>query len=498
MKREQWGSRVGFILAAVGSAIGLGNIWRFPYQVFDNGGGAFLIPYFFALLTAGIPILILEFTIGHKMKGSAPLTFAKLNKKWEWLGWWQVFISFVISVYYVVIIGWAISYIGYSFTQAWGADTVGFFAGNYLGLTDGAFQLGGLRGPIVITTLIAWLISFVVLLAGVKDGIEKANKIFMPLLIVMLLIVLIRGITLPGAADGINMMFQPDFSKILDGRVWVAAYGQIFFTLSIAFAIMITYSSYLPKKADIVNNAFMTGLLNCGFSVLAGIAVFSIVGFMKYQAGGELPARLSGVFLAFATIPEAINQLPAMQTLIGVLFFLCLTFAGLSSFISINEVVVSSFSEKFNITRKKTVVVFSIVGAAVSMIFATGAGLYILDIADRFINAFGITIAGLVEVIILSYMFKLSTLRGHFEPISDFKIGRWWEITLKVVTPLVLGISVIQNFYTEFTAPYGGYPVANLVAFGWIVALAAVVLGFVFAKSKWADASLLEITAEEE
>lgn len=498
MKREQWGSRVGFILAAVGSAIGLGNIWRFPYMVFENGGGAFLIPYFFALLTAGIPILILEFTIGHKMKGSAPLTFAKLNKKWEWLGWWQVFISFVIAVYYVVIIGWAISYIGYSFTQAWGKDTVGFFAGNYLGLTDGAFILGGLRGPIVITTLIAWLISFVVLVAGVKAGIEKANKIFMPLLIVMLLVVLVRGITLPGAGDGLNMMFQPDFSQILNGRVWVAAYGQIFFTLSIAFAIMITYSSYLPKKSDIVNNAFMTGLLNCGFSVLAGIAVFSIVGFMKYQAGGELPARLSGVFLAFATIPEAINQLPTMQTLIGVLFFLCLTFAGLSSFISINEVVISSFSEKFNIARKKTVVIYSIVGAAVSMIFATGAGLYILDIADRFINAFGVTLSGLVEVIIISYMLKLTILREHFEPISDFNVGKWWEITLKVITPLVLGISVIQNFYTEFTAPYGGYPVGNLVVYGWIVALAALILGFVFSKSKWADASLLELSADEE
>jgi len=497
MKRDQWGSRVGFILAAVGSAIGLGNIWRFPYQVFDNGGGAFLIPYFFALLTAGIPILILEFTIGHKMKGSAPLTFAKLNKKWEWLGWWQVFISFAISVYYVVIIGWAISYIGYSFTQAWGADTVGFFAGNYLGLTDGTFQLGGLRGPIVLTTLIAWLISFVVLLGGIKDGIEKANKIFMPLLILMLLVVLVRGITLPGAGDGINMMFQPDFSKILNAKVWVAAYGQIFFTLSIAFAIMITYSSYLPKKADIVNNAFMTGLLNCGFSVIAGIAVFSIVGFMKYQAGGELPARMSGVFLAFATIPEAINQLPAMKTLVGVLFFLCLTFAGLSSFISINEVVISSFSEKFNIARKKTVIVFSIVGAAISMIFATGAGLYILDIVDRFINNIGITLSGLIEVIILGYMLKLTVLRQHFEPISDFNVGKWWEFTLKIVTPIVLGVSIIMTFYAEFTTPYGGYPLPDLLVFGWLVTLATLILGFAFAKRKWTDASLLEVSADE-
>ncbi len=498
MKRETWGSRAGFILAAVGSAIGLGNIWRFPYMAFDNGGGAFLIPYFFALVTAGIPILILEFSLGHKLKGSAPLTFAKLNKGWEWLGWWQVFISFVIAVYYVVIIGWAITYIGYSFTQAWGDDTVTFFVGDFLGLTDGPFQLGGFRGVILLTTLLAWFISFIVLYAGVKSGIEKANKIFMPLLIIILLIVMIRGITLPGAALGLERLFRPDFSKILDGSVWVAAYGQIFFSLSIAFAIMITYSSYLPKKSDIVNNAFMTGLLNCGFSILAGIAVFSILGYMMHQSGGELPARLSGVFLAFATIPEAINQLPAMNTLIGVLFFLSLTFAGLSSFISINEVLVASFSEKLNMPRKKTVVVYTLVAALVSLIFTTGAGLYILDIADYFVNQFGVAMAGLVEVIILGWLFKLDSIRAHFEPISDFKVGKWWEFTVKFVTPVVLGITAIQNLITNFSANYGGYAIGPTIAYGWAVALAIIIVGIIFSKSKWGDPTVLEIAAEEE
>ncbi|MFP4065916.1 MAG: sodium-dependent transporter, partial [Spirochaetaceae bacterium] len=132
MQKEQWGSRVGFILAAVGSAIGLGNIWRFPYQAFDNGGGAFLIPYFVALLTAGIPIIIMEFSLGHKMKGGAPLTFAKLNRKFEWLGWWQSLVAFVIAVYYVAIIGWAISYFFFSFTLEWSGEPVAFFTGEYL------------------------------------------------------------------------------------------------------------------------------------------------------------------------------------------------------------------------------------------------------------------------------------------------------------------------------------------------------------------------------
>ena len=498
MQREAWGSRAGFILAAVGSAIGLGNIWRFPYMAFENGGGAFLIPYFFALVTAGIPILILEFSLGHKMKGSGPLTFAKLDKKWEWLGWWQVMISFVIAVYYVVIIGWSISYIGYSFSLGWGNDTIAFFTGDFLGLTEGPFVLGGFRGTVVFTTLLAWAISFVVLYAGVKEGIEKANKVFMPLLIIILLIVMVRGITLPGAAEGLEKLFKPDFSKILDGSVWVAAYGQIFFTLSIAFAIMITYSSYLPKKSDIVNNAFMTGLLNCGFSILAGITVFSIIGFMMHQAGGELPARLSGVFLAFATIPEAINQLPTMQVLIGVLFFLSLTFAGLSSLISINEVLIASFAEKMNIPRRKVVIGYTIIAALASLVFTTGAGLYILDIVDHWINNFGIVLSGIAELIIIGWMFKLLSVREHFEPISDFNVGKWWEFTIKFLTPVILGITAIQNFIQEFSLPYEGYSITSLIVYGWSIALITLILGVLIGKSKWSDPNILIQNTETE
>ncbi|MFO7780295.1 MAG: sodium-dependent transporter [Spirochaetia bacterium] len=491
MQKEQWGSRVGFILAAVGSAIGLGNIWRFPYQAFDNGGGAFLIPYFIALITAGIPIIIMEFSMGHKMKGGAPLTFAKMNRKFEWLGWWQALISFVIASYYVVIIGWAINYFFFSFTLAWSGEPVNFFVGEFLGLTDGPFNLGGMNWSIVATVVVAWLISFVALYAGVKNGIERANKIFMPLLIFMLLIILIRGITLPGAADGLEMLFKPDFSQIMDGGVWVAAYGQIFFTLSIAFAIMITYSSYLPEDADIVNNGFMTALLNSGFSIVAGIAVFSIVGYLMNQAGGELPDNLSGVFLAFATIPAAINQLPTMSVLVGLLFFLALTFAGLSSFISINEVVVRSLADKLNAPRKKVVVWYTVIAGLISLIYTTGSGLYILDIADYFINQFGVAISGLAEVIIIGYMFKLADVREHANATSDFQVGGWWNFMIKIVTPIVLGISVIQNFVSNFQENYGGYATIEVILLGWLVAALAVIIGIAISRAKWSDESML-------
>ncbi len=490
-QQEQWGSRVGFILAAVGSAIGLGNIWRFPYMAFDNGGGAFLIPYFVALLTAGIPIIIMEFSLGHKMKGGGPLTFAKLNRKFEWIGWWQGLISFVIAVYYVAVIGWAINYILFSFTLAWSGEPVAFFTGQFLAMSDGPFHLGGIRWPILAAVVFSWLVSFVALYAGVKEGIERANKVFMPLLIVLLLVILVRGVTLPGAADGLELLFKPDFSQILNVSVWVVAYGQIFFTLSIAFAIMITYSSYLPEDSDIVNNGFMTALLNSGFSILAGIAIFSILGYMMHVQGGELPENLSGVFLAFATIPAAINQLPTMSVLVGVLFFLALTFAGMSSFISINEVVVRSFVDKLDAPRKKVVVWYTVIAGLVSLIFTTGAGLYILDIVDYFINNFGVAVAGLVEVIVVGYLFRLSDLRDHANATSDFKIGRWWDLMIKVVTPVILGLSVILNFVENFSANYGGYGTLEVLVFGWAVAALAVVIGFVFARTKWADEGVL-------
>ncbi len=497
MQQEQWGSRVGFILAAVGSAIGLGNIWRFPYMAFDNGGGAFLIPYFVALLTAGIPIIILEFALGHRMKGGAPLTFAKINQKFEWIGWWQGLISFVIAVYYVAVIGWAINYIFFSFTLSWSGEPVNFFVGEFLGLSDGPFHFGGIRWSILVAVVFAWVISFIALYAGVKDGIERANKIFMPLLIVLLLVILIRGVTLPGAAAGLELLFRPDFSQILNGSVWVAAYGQIFFTLSIAFAIMITYSSYLPGDADIVNNGFITALLNSGFSILAGIAIFSILGYMMHLAGGELPENLSGVFLAFATIPAAINQLPTMSVLVGVLFFLALTFAGLSSFISINEVVVRSFVDKLNAPRKKVVIWYTIIAGLVSLVFTTGAGLYLLDIVDYFINNFGVAIAGLVEVIVIGYLFRLTDLRDHANTTSDFSIGGWWNIMIKVITPIILGISIILNFVENFSENYGGYTTMEVVVFGWLIAALVVVIGFALSRTKWSDEAIVSSAGDD-
>ena len=480
--RPQWGTRAGFILAAVGSAIGLGNIWRFPATAYENGGGAFFLPYLFALLTAGIPLLIMEFTLGHKYRSSAPMTFAKISRGKEWIGWWQIAISFVISCYYPVIIAWAGSYSIFSFNQNWGKDTEGFLFNNYLKIVDTPGQFGGFVPGVLIPLILVWVIALGVLFAGVKKGIEVASKVFIPVLIIMFTIIVIRALTLEGAAEGLEAFFKPDWSKILDGKVWVAAYGQIFFSLSIAFAIMITYSSYLPRKSDITNNAFITGFGNSAFEVLAGIGVFSALGFMAVQQGVPVSEVVSsGVGLAFVVFPQIINEFPGFNGLFGFLFFGSLILAGLTSLISITETYVAGIQEKFNISRTKAVAIGGGLAAFCSLLFATRGGLYFLDSVDYFINTFGVALAGLIEVIAIAWFAKeLKAIQKHANDLSDIQIGAWWRICLGLVTPVVLGYMMFDNLRTNLTSEYEGYSREFLFNWGWTVALGAIFVGVLF------------------
>ncbi|MGY4689064.1 sodium-dependent transporter [Salibacterium sp. K-3] len=491
--REQWGTRAGFILAAVGSAVGLGNIWRFPATAFENGGGAFFIPYLFALLTAGIPLLIMEFTIGHKYRGSAPLSYARINPKSEWIGWWMVLVSFVISTYYSVIIGWAVSYSIFSFNLHWGEDTETFLFENFLQAAE-AGQFGGLVPGILIPLIIVWAVTLGVIFRGVKKGIEMASRIFIPTLCIIFIIIVIRAVTLPGAAQGLQAFFEPDFSAIMSGDVWVAAYGQIFFSLSIAFAIMITYSSYLPKTSDITNNAFITGFSNSSFELLAGIGIFGALGFMASQAGTSVEEVASdGIGLAFVVIPQIINQFPALSWLFGFLFFASLVLAGLSSLISITETYVKALSEKFNISRGKAVMFGGGAAALISLVYATRGGLYFLDAADYFINQFGVAMLGLVEVIAIAwFMRKLGMFQDHANGISDIRVGGWWKVCLGVITPIVLGYMMFdlfrQNLLKQFdtgNGNYEGYPDSFILTNGWSVAAGALIIGILLALFRW-------------
>lgn len=491
--REQWGSKLGFIIAAVGSAVGLGNIWRFPYIAYTNGGGAFLIPYFFAIFTAGIPLLILEYGLGHKYKGSTPLAIAKVKKKWEWLGWWPTINAFIILTYYSMILSWTVNYLRFSINKSWGTDTDTFFHVDFIKLTNSPFDFGGVILPILIGIAIIWFISWLICYKGIKAGIEKANKILLPALVIIMIIIAIRAVNLEGATEGLNTLFTPDWSKVMDPKVWVAAYGQVFFSLSLAVGIMITYSSYLPEKTDINNSAFMTAFANCGFEFLSAIAVFSILGFMASAKGVPMSeVASSGVGLAFVVFPAVFTEMGAVGTFLGVLFFLCLLFAGITSSVSLIEAVSAPFIDKFGWARNKVVAVICLIGFSIGTLYSTGAGLYLLDIIDNFINNYGVVVIGVLEVILIGWIVNPDIVREHTNEISYFKIGKWWNICVKFVTPTILIFMLAQSIITEIKTPYGGYDLSALFAYGWSIIGFGIIFALIISKKQWKNRNISE------
>ncbi len=489
-KRQHWDSRLIFIFAAIGSAAGLGNAWRFPYRAATNGGGAFLIPYFVALITAGIPLLIAEFAIGYKFRAGAPTALGKVKKGWEALGWWSVGVGFVIVTYYSVIMAWVFDYLWYSLSTAWGDAPADFFLNKVLHITSGPGELGGFSIPVLIGLVIAWIAVYWTIRDGVKS-VGKVVKWTVPLPVIMLGILVIRALTLDGAVEGIRYYLDPDFSKLLDPKVWAGAYGQIFFSLSVAFAVMIAYASYLPKKSDITNNAIITALANCGISFMAGFAVFGTMGYMALQKGGTVAdvAGSGGIGLAFWVYPEAIRLLPFGTVIFALVFYIMLLTLGIDSFFSIIEGVVAGVADKWQLNKKKTTRVVVLAGFVLSLLFATKGGLHWLDIVDKYINDYGVIGVAFFEVIAIGWVFKSKKLREFVNPISELKLGGWFDILLKFITPLALGGILIWNIVQEVIDVtkgnyYGGYPLWSVAVGGWIVAVVLIVASFILAKTK--------------
>ncbi|RKY37422.1 MAG: sodium-dependent transporter [Candidatus Omnitrophota bacterium] len=471
--RPQWRTHIGFLLAAIGSAIGLGNIWRFPYLCYKNGGGAFLIPYFLALILVGIPLMILELGLGHKMRGSAPASFASISKKWEWLGWWQViFVMFGIVLYYSVVISWCLSFLFFSFNLGWGNDPNNFFFHKFLMVSKSPASLGDLRTPIIFSLLLVWLLNWIIVFKGVRRGLERANKIFMHLLFVLTAVIVFWSIRLPGAKEGIAIYLKPDFTRLRDVRVWMDAFGQIFFTLSLAFGIMITYASYLPRKSQIVRDSFSISFINCFFSLFAGFGVFSILGYMAHATSVEFGKVVKeSIGLAFVAYPKAISMLPYFPRLFGVIFFAILTIAGLSSAISILEAFSSAIIDKFHYSRKIVVSVLSVFGFLGGIIFTTQAGLYWLDIVDHFLTQYGLILAAIFECIVLGWIYGVKKLRTHINHYARWHLGRWWDFSIKFVSPLILFALFISSLSNEVLTPYAGYPWLAIILIGrdWLI-----------------------------
>lgn len=486
--RENWTSRSGFIIAAIGSAVGLGNIWRFPYVAYENGGGAFLIPYLIALITAGLPLLFLDYAVGHRSSGSPPKAYRKLFRGGETLGWWQVSVCIIIGLYYASVLTWAGSYVYFSIGQMWGSDPEGFFFKTYLQTSEATGFDPRFVSHIFWPLAGIWVLTLIILYGGVKKGVELSNKIFMPLLFVLFTLLVIQSLRLPGAVEGLNAFFTPNWAAMMDYKVWLAAYGHTFFSLSVGFGIMVTYASYLKPKTNLTGSGLIVGFANASTEILAGIGIFSALGFMAYSSNSNVQDVVSGgIGLAFIAFPKIISSLGAGADLFGILFFTSLFVAGISSMVSILEVPISAMMDKLKWGRKKAVTIVGGGSALVSIVlFSSVNSIKLVDIIDHFINNIGIIGGALISIISIAW-FKRSALleiRNHVNAISTVHLGKGWDFTLTVITSLILLITLAMTIYNLLLKGYGDYSISMQWLFGWGCVIFCAVVAFVLAKMK--------------
>lgn len=354
--RDSFGSRAGVIAAAAGSAVGLGNIWRFPYVLGENGGGAFLLIYLGFILAIGFPVMLAELTIGRRAQKNALGSFKKLapGKKWYLVGLMGIVAAFLILAFYSTIAGWTLEYL----VQAVGNQFSGKNAGQLKDSFE-TFQSGTWR-PIIWQLVFMFLTGYIVF-AGVKNGIEKYTKILMPLLIVLIIVVCIRSLTLPDAGKGLTFLFKPDFSKIT-WSVILDALGQAAFSLSIGMGTLITYGSYIKKSENLPVTALQVSAADTLIAILAGVMIFPAVFAFDID-----PAE--GFGLVFIVLPNIFAQMVGGQ-IFGIIFFLLLAIAALTSTVSVLEVVVAYFAEELKMTRKKATIIGSIAISVIG-VFAT-------------------------------------------------------------------------------------------------------------------------------
>lgn len=451
-EKTQWNSQLSFLFAMIGAAVGLGNIWRFSYVVYSNGGGTFFIPYLIAIAILGIPFLILEYGIGYSFKDSFSNTLKKINPKLEFVSWALILFVFIVVIYYMVILSWDLVYLGSSFTFSWGSDVALYFVHN-VGGSSNLSNLTSFIMPTAIGVLIIWLIVWFISHRDLNDGIGKISKLLIPTLFILMAGIVIYALTLPGADIGIQTLLQPDWSKLTDINIWLAAFSQILFSLSMGQAIALTYASYLPEGSKLNDNVLLVVFANCTFEVFTAFGIFSILGFMSFSSGIPMIQLISeGTGLIFVVFPMIFNIMGTVGRILAPLLFLAILFAGITSAVGIFEPMVNSTEQKLKWSRKKTVTVLSIIGCVLSLIFTTAISSYLVGIVDGFVNEFGIMFLIAIQCIIFTWMYDVDSLIPVLNQNSRFKVGTLWKVIIKYVLPVFLiGIWLIgvYNLFSQ-------------------------------------------------
>ncbi len=455
-ERQRWGTNIGIVLAVAGSAVGLGNFLRFPGQAAANGGGAFMIPYFISLILIGIPLIWVEWTAGRYGGGfghsSAPGILQVLWKKnplIKYLGVAGIFGPFLIYMYYVYIESWCLAYAYYSITGQLSniATSQGFV--NFLSIYQGVDSSGTFSGtlPGFVFFLITFLLNVTVVYYGIRGGIEKLCTIAMPVLLLFGAVLVVRVITLFApdplhpdwsSVNGLGFLWNPDFSALKSARVWLAAAGQIFFTLSVGMGVILTYASYLKKKDDVALSGLAAGATNEFAEVIIGGSIVIPAAFIFFGPNDIVNIAESGVFnLGFVTMPQIFNKLP-IGALFGFLWFFMLFLAGITSSISIAQPTVAFLEDEYGMRRRKAVGIFAIA----SFILCQPAIWFIhrgvLDDLDFWGANFFIVLGATLEIILLAWIFGMDRAWKELHEGARLRVPRIFKFIIKFITPTFL------------------------------------------------------------
>lgn len=485
--REKWSSRSAFVLAAIGSAVGLGNAWRFPGLAAKYGGGAFLFVYLIAMLVIGIPLLMMEISVARYTRQGAPGSMRALNKKAESIGWIAVSNGIGISIYYAAVFAWVILMFVISFkfmnmtgdTEAasnlW-AETI-----KTTGTTSGFTTISW---PVLGSLIAAWVLCYVCIRNGTTT-VGKVVKFTVSLPVICLLIMAVRGISMPGAMAGMAKLFIPDWTALSDSNLWVDAVGQVFYSLSTSMAIMFAYGSFLDKKSNIVVDTFIIAFSDMFISVLAGIVMFTTmagVGMLDNMSA-------SGIATAFIIYPQAIVKISnsgVFNMIFAFIFYFCLITLAIDSLFSIIEGISTAVSDKFKLNKKTTTLTICIIEGIISLIYVTGAGLAVLDIVDYFINSYTLIITGVLEMVAAGWLFKTTKILEELNRNTNkFKMPSWWFLpSIKFISPIVLLGLFAWNLYNLIKGGgiYGaadGYSMTANVVFGWCISMLILISGLI-------------------
>lgn len=485
--REKWSSRSAFVLAAIGSAVGLGNAWRFPGLAAKYGGGAFLFVYLIAMLVIGIPLLMMEISVARYTRQGAPGSMRAINKKAESIGWIAVSNGIGISIYYAAVFAWVILMFVISFkfmnmtgdTEAasnlW-AETI-----KTTGTTSGFTTISW---PVLGSLIAAWVLCYVCIRNGTTT-VGKVVKFTVSLPVICLLIMAVRGISMPGAMAGMAKLFIPDWTALSDSNLWVDAVGQVFYSLSTSMAIMFAYGSFLDKKSNIVVDTVIIAFSDMFISVLAGIVMFTTmagVGMLDNMSA-------SGIATAFIIYPQAIVKISnsgVFNMIFAFIFYFCLITLAIDSLFSIIEGISTAVSDKFKLNKKKTTLTICIIEGIISLIYVTGAGLAVLDIVDYFINSYTLIITGVLEMVAAGWLFKTTKILEELNRnTGKFKMPSWWFLpSIKFISPIVLLGLFAWNLYNLIKGGgiYGaadGYSMTANVVFGWCISVLILISGLI-------------------